>query len=44
MPRKPLMETLFLKDNLIIYGLGSAIAPFIGLKLINMLPEALHLA
>ena len=30
--------------NIIIYGLGGVIAPFIGIKLIDMLLVALHLA
>ncbi len=32
-----------LRDNLLIYGLGGVIAPFIGIKLIDMLLVALHL-
>ena len=32
-----------LRDNLLIYGLGGLIAPFIGIKLINMLLVLLHL-
>lgn len=33
-----------LRDNLLIYGLGGLIAPFIGIKLIDLLLVALHLA
>jgi potassium-transporting ATPase ATP-binding subunit len=33
-----------LRDNLLIYGLGGVIAPFIGIKLIDLLLVALHLA
>jgi K+-transporting ATPase ATPase B chain len=33
-----------LRDNLLIYGVGGVIAPFIGIKLIDMLLVALHLA
>ena len=33
-----------LRDNLLIYGLGGLVAPFIGIKLIDMLLVALHLA
>jgi K+-transporting ATPase ATPase B chain len=33
-----------LRDNLLIYGLGGVIAPFIGIKLIDMLLVLLHLA
>jgi K+-transporting ATPase ATPase B chain len=36
-------ETL-LRRNLIIYGLGGIIAPFVGIKLIDMLITAIHLA
>ncbi len=31
------------RDNLLIYGVGGLIAPFIGIKLIDMLLVALHL-
>jgi K+-transporting ATPase ATPase B chain len=33
-----------LRDNLFIYGLGGIVAPFVGIKLIDMLLVALHLA
>jgi K+-transporting ATPase ATPase B chain len=33
-----------LRDNLLIYGLGGLAAPFIGIKLIDMLLAALGLA
>ncbi|NMC50383.1 MAG: potassium-transporting ATPase subunit KdpB, partial [Desulfovibrio sp.] len=33
-----------LRDNLLIYGLGGLVTPFIGIKLIDMLLSALHLA
>ena len=32
-----------LRDNLLVYGLGGLIAPFIGIKLIDLLLAALHL-
>jgi len=32
-----------LRTNLLIYGLGGLIAPFIGIKLIDMILVALHL-
>jgi K+-transporting ATPase ATPase B chain len=32
-----------LRDNLLIYGAGGLLAPFIGIKLIDMLLVALHL-
>jgi len=33
-----------LKENLLVYGLGGLVAPFIGIKLIDMALTALHLA
>ncbi len=39
---KPAMAIL--RQNLLIYGLGGIIAPFIGIKIINMIITALHLA
>jgi K+-transporting ATPase ATPase B chain len=33
-----------LRRNLLIYGLGGLIAPFIGIKLIDLIVSALHLA
>ena len=36
--------SLLLRDNFFIYGVGGIIAPFIGIKLIDMLLVALHLA
>jgi K+-transporting ATPase ATPase B chain len=33
-----------LQRNLVVYGLGGIIAPFIGIKLIDMLITALRLA
>ena len=32
-----------LRDHLLIYGLGGVIAPFVGIKLIDMLLVLLHL-
>jgi potassium-transporting ATPase ATP-binding subunit len=43
-PYRPLGAARLLRDNLLIYGLGGLIAPFIGIKLIDMLLVALHLA
>ena len=40
---RPLGAVEILRRNLIIYGLGGIIAPFIGIKLIDMLITALHL-
>jgi len=33
-----------LRRNLLIYGLGGIVAPFVGIKLIDMLIAAMHLA
>ena len=33
-----------LRRNLLIYGLGGILLPFVGIKLIDMLLVALHLA
>jgi K+-transporting ATPase ATPase B chain len=33
-----------LQRNLLIYGLGGIIVPFIGIKLIDLIVAALHLA
>jgi K+-transporting ATPase ATPase B chain len=33
-----------LRNNLLVYGLGGLVAPFPGIKLIDMLLVALHLA
>ncbi len=42
-PYRPLGAARLLRDNLLIYGVGGLIAPFIGIKLIDMLLAALHL-
>jgi K+-transporting ATPase ATPase B chain len=41
---RALPAAVLLRDNLLIYGLGGIVAPFIGIKLIDMLLAALHLA
>jgi K+-transporting ATPase ATPase B chain len=43
-PYRPLGAARLLRDNFLIYGLGGLIAPFIGIKLIDMLLAALGLA
>jgi potassium-transporting ATPase ATP-binding subunit len=43
-PYRPLGAARLLRDNLLIYGLGGLVAPFLGIKLIDMLLAALHLA
>jgi len=42
-PYRPVSAAQLLRDNLLIYGLGGLIAPFIGIKLIDLLLVALHL-
>ncbi len=42
-PYRPLGAARLLRDNLLIYGLGGLVAPFIGIKLIDLLLVALHL-
>jgi K+-transporting ATPase ATPase B chain len=43
-PYRAVGAAQLLRDNLLIYGVGGLIAPFIGIKLIDMLLVALHLA
>lgn len=40
---RPVGASRILRDNLLIYGLGGIIAPFIGIKLIDLILVALHL-
>jgi K+-transporting ATPase ATPase B chain len=42
-PYQPKIAEKLLRDNLLIYGLGGLIAPFIGIKLIDMMLGALNL-
>jgi len=42
-PYRALGAAQVLRDNLLIYGVGGIIAPFLGIKLIDMLLVALHL-
>lgn len=42
-PYRPVGAARLLRDNLLIYGVGGLIAPFIGIKLIDMLLAALRL-
>jgi K+-transporting ATPase ATPase B chain len=42
-PYRPVGAAQLLRDNLIIYGLGGLVAPFIGIKLIDLLLVALKL-
>jgi len=42
-PYRPVGAATLLRDNLLIYGVGGLIAPFIGIKLIDLLLVALRL-
>jgi potassium-transporting ATPase ATP-binding subunit len=42
-PYRPLGAAQLLRDNLLIYGLGGLIAPFLGIKLIDLILVALRL-
>jgi potassium-transporting ATPase ATP-binding subunit len=42
-PYRPVGAAQVLRDNLLIYGMGGIVAPFIGIKLIDLLLTALHL-
>jgi K+-transporting ATPase ATPase B chain len=41
---RPASAAAVLRRNLLIYGAGGVVAPFIGIELIDMLLVALHLA
>ena len=41
---RPLGAAAVLRRNLLIYGLGGVIVPFVGIKLIDLIVTALHLA
>ena len=41
---KPLSAAALLQRNLLVYGVGGLVAPFAGIKLIDMLITAIHLA
>jgi K+-transporting ATPase ATPase B chain len=43
-PYRPVGAAQLLRDNLLIYGLGGLVAPFIGIKLIDLLLVALGIA
>jgi len=42
-PYRPMAASRLLRDNLLIYGVGGIIAPFVGIKLIDMILAAMHL-
>jgi K+-transporting ATPase ATPase B chain len=41
---RPIGASALLRNNLLIYGVGGLIAPFIGIKLIDLIVTAVHLA
>jgi potassium-transporting ATPase ATP-binding subunit len=41
---RPLGAEIVLRNNALIYGLGGLIVPFVGIKLIDMIVTALHMA
>ncbi len=41
---RPLSASLLLRRNLLIYGLGGLIVPFVGIKIVDLIVAALHLA
>jgi potassium-transporting ATPase ATP-binding subunit len=43
-PYRPVGAAILLRRNLLIYGLGGVIVPFIGIKLIDLLLAACGLA
>jgi K+-transporting ATPase ATPase B chain len=40
---RPLGAATILRRNLLIYGLGGILVPFIGIKLIDLIVASLHL-
>ena len=40
---RPIGAAIMLQRNLLIYGLGGLVLPFIGIKLIDVIIAALHL-
>jgi K+-transporting ATPase ATPase B chain len=42
-PYRPLPAARLLRDNLLIYGLGGLLAPFVGIKLIDLILVVLGL-
>lgn len=41
---RPLAAAVLLRRNLLVYGLGGVVVPFVGIKLIDLAITALHLA
>ena len=41
---RPIGAPALLRRNLLVYGLGGMVVPFIGIKLLDLVVNALHLA
>jgi K+-transporting ATPase ATPase B chain len=41
---RPIGASALLRNNLLVYGVGGIIAPFIGIKIIDLIVTAVHLA
>ena len=41
---KPIGAAALLRNNLLVYGFGGIVVPFIGIKVIDLLVSSLHLA
>ena len=41
---RPVGATALLRRNLLVYGLGGLIVPFVGIKIVDLIVAALHLA
>jgi K+-transporting ATPase ATPase B chain len=41
---RPIGASKLLQRNLLIYGLGGVVAPFVGIKIIDLIVTAIHLA
>jgi K+-transporting ATPase ATPase B chain len=40
---RPMSGAALLKRNMLLYGLGGIVAPFVGIKLIDMIIASIHL-
>ena len=41
---RPIGASKLLQRNLLIYGLGGVVAPFVGIKIVDLIITAIHLA
>jgi K+-transporting ATPase ATPase B chain len=41
---RPVGASALLRRNLLVYGLGGLVVPFIGIKLVDLVVSTLHLA